>query len=87
MWPPLWPSYCQRVGLDRRDLAVEVSYDKVEEPTRLVDLKVTIRLPHAVCGDREAAIAPVARHCPVHETIAALTQVQFQILDRAKQAA
>jgi hypothetical protein len=29
----------------------------------------------------------VARHCPVHETMATLAQVQFQILDQATQAA
>jgi putative redox protein len=80
-------SYCQRVGLDRRELTVDVSYEKAEEPTRLVGLKVTIRFPHANCGDREAAIRRVARHCPVHETMATLAQVQFQIVDRANQAA
>ena len=80
-------SYCQRVGLDRRGLTVEVSYEKAAEPTRLVGLKVTIRLPHAVCGDRQEAIARVARHCPVHETMATLADVQFQILDRVGQAA
>jgi uncharacterized OsmC-like protein len=80
-------SYCQRVGLDSRELTVEVSYDKAEEPTRLVGLTVTIRLPHAVCGDRQEAIRRVARHCPVHETMATLAEVQFQILDRVNQAA
>jgi uncharacterized OsmC-like protein len=80
-------SYCQRAGLDNRELTVEVSYDKAADPTRLVGLTVTIRLPHAVCGDRQEAIRRVARHCPVHETIATLSEVQFQILDRVGQAA
>jgi putative redox protein len=80
-------SYCQRVGLDRRELSVDVSYEKAEEPTRLVGLTVTVKLPHAACGDRQEAIRRVARHCPVHETIATLADVQFEIVDRVSQPA
>jgi putative redox protein len=75
-------AYCGRTGLDATDLAVDVDYDKADDPTRLVNLRVTIRLPHAECGDREAAIRRVAEHCPVHESIATFSGLGFTILDK-----
>lgn len=78
---------CQRTGLDTTDFAVDVDYDKADDPTRLVNLRVTIRLPHAECGDREAAIRRVAEHCPVHESIATFSGRGFTILDRTDLAA
>lgn len=75
-------SYCERTGLDTTDLAVDVSYDKAEDPTRLVNLRVTIRLPNAECQDREAAIKRVAEHCPVHMSIATFDGLGFEILDK-----
>ncbi len=80
-------SYCERTGLDDSDLSVDASYEKVENPTRLVNLKVTIKLPNAECGDRVAAIQRVAEHCPVHETVASFSGVTFEILDRGRLAA
>jgi putative redox protein len=75
-------AYCQTAGLDSRDLSVDVSYAKAVDPTRLVDLSITVNLPHADCGQRQA-IRRVAERCPVHETIATLSQVHFEIRDRA----
>jgi uncharacterized OsmC-like protein len=80
-------AYCERTGLDARDLAVDVSYAKAEDPTRLVDLTITVNLPHADCGAREVAIRRVAEHCPVHETIGTLSEVRFEVRDRATLAA
>jgi uncharacterized OsmC-like protein len=76
-------AYCERHGLDTTGLAVDVSYTKVDDPTRLADLAVTVRLPHAECGARAAAIRRVAQHCPVHETIATLSGIHIDVLDRA----
>jgi uncharacterized OsmC-like protein len=80
-------AYCQTAGLDARELTVDVSYARAETPTRLVDLTITVNLPHADCGTRQAAIRRVAEHCPVHETIATLSQISFQVRDRAALAA
>jgi uncharacterized OsmC-like protein len=73
--------------MDARELTVDVSYAKADDPTRLVDLTITVNLPHADCGARQAALRRVAEHCPVHETIATLSQITFQIRDRAALAA
>jgi putative redox protein len=80
-------SYCEKAGLDARDLAVNVSFDKAEKPSRLVNLRITISLPHVEPGDREQAIRRVAEHCTVHETIRSLTGIDFEIEGRAQLAA
>lgn len=80
-------TYCQQAGIDARDLSVDVSFDKAENPTRLVNLNVTVRLPHADCQARKQALLRVAQHCPVHETIDTLEGVAIEILDRRELAA
>jgi len=77
--------YCTRVGMDTTDLSVDVSYEQAEEPTRLVDLEVTINLPNADAGDRREAIRRVAEHCPVHETVEyTLEAIGLEVRDKGK---
>lgn len=77
--------YCTRAGLDTTDLSVDVGYELAEEPTRLVDLEVTINLPNADVGDRREAIRRVAEHCPVHETVEyTLEAIGLAIRDRGQ---
>ena len=40
-----------------------------------------VRLPHARCREREQAIRRVAGHRPVHETIATMSGIRFEIQD------
>lgn len=80
-------TYCQQAGIDARDLSVDVSFDKAENPTRLVNLKVSVKLPHAECQARRQALLRVAQHCPVHETIDTMEGVVIEILDRKDLAA
>ncbi len=75
--------YCQRAGIDATDMTVDVTFDKLESPTRLDNLKVRIDLPHGEYADREAAILRVAEHCPVHETITTMQGIEIEIFDKA----
>jgi putative redox protein len=72
-------NYCNNVGLDTTGLTVDVSFDKVEDPTRLANVKVDVNLPNADTKGREKAILRVAGHCPVHETICTLEDVDIVI--------
>jgi uncharacterized OsmC-like protein len=74
--------YCGRVGIDFRDLAVDVTYDKLDEPTRLANLRVKIHLPRGGYGAREPAILRVADHCPVAETIATVEGIEVEVTER-----
>lgn len=72
-------NYCERQGIDTRDMTVEISFDKVDNPTRLANLKIAVNLPHGECQNRDKAILRVAEHCPVHETISTLNKIEFKI--------
>ncbi len=75
-------SYCDRAGIDDKGLEVDVVFDKAEDPTRLVNLRIVVRLPNGSCGDRLEALRRVAEHCPVHATISTLEEVSIEIHDR-----
>ncbi len=77
-------NYCKEVGIDSRDMAVHVFFDKAEDPTRLVNLKVEIDLPHGDTVRREKAILRVADHCPVHETIETLQGIEISLNGKGK---
>jgi putative redox protein len=41
-----------------------------------------VKMPHGACGRRMEALRRVAEHCPVHETIHTIEEVEFVFLDR-----
>jgi len=79
-------NYCGQAGIDTRDMSVDVTFDKVEDPTRLVNLRIGVNLPHGDCNKREKAILRVAEHCPVHETIATLKGIEIDLNGHEKAA-
>ncbi|MGC9358444.1 MAG: OsmC family protein [Anaerolineae bacterium] len=72
--------YCEKTGIDTTDLSVDVFFEKVSDPTRLTDIRVSVRLPHGDCSRRMHALERVAKHCPVHATIDTLEDISFEIL-------
>lgn len=72
-------NYCEPKGVDCQDMTVDVTFDKAEQPTRLVNLQVQVNLPHGNCEGRVKAIQRVAEHCPVHETIHTLEGIEISI--------
>ena len=72
-------NYCENVGIDTADMTVDVTFDKVEDPTRLVNLKVRVNMPHGDYKGRRKAILRVAEHCPVHETICNLEGIDIEL--------
>ncbi len=77
--------YCERNSLDAHDMSVDVSFDKADNPTRLVNLKITVKMPNTACqNQRLEAIRRVAEHCPVHKTIETFEEIEFEILDKAE---
>jgi putative redox protein len=72
-------NYCEQAGVDTSDMTVDVSFDKVEDPTRLTNIKIDVNVPHGDCSKRKKAILRVAEHCPVHQTICSLEGVEINI--------
>ena len=75
-------NYCENHKINVTDLSVDITFDKVDNPARLTNLKAMVYLPHATCDKREAAIRKVAEHCPVHETIHTMGEFEIEILDQ-----
>jgi uncharacterized OsmC-like protein len=71
--------YCEKNGVDDTGMTVDLSFDKAADPTRLVNLKATVKLPNGDCGKRIKAIERVATHCPVHATISTMEGLAFEI--------
>jgi putative redox protein len=72
-------NYCNQTGIDITDMTVDVTFDKVEDPTRLTNLKVQVNLPHGDVDGREKALLRVAERCPVHETMCRLDGVEISL--------
>ncbi|NLF01371.1 MAG: OsmC family protein [Anaerolineales bacterium] len=72
--------YCNQKGISTQDMSVDVTFDKADDPTRLVNLKVTVNLPCGECAPRAKALLRVAQHCPVHETISTLEGIDIEII-------
>jgi hypothetical protein len=67
-------------------MTVDVTFDKVEDPTRLTSPRVQVNLPHGDVAGRERALLRVAEHCPVHETMCRLDGVEISLNGHLKQA-
>ncbi len=72
--------YCEKNGIDDTGMRVDVTFDKADDPTRLVNLKATVMLPSGDCKARIKAIERVAEHCPVHATIRTMEGLEIEIL-------
>lgn len=72
-------NYCQQVGIEPEGMSVDFSYEKASDPTRLINLKATIKLDCDDYQKREKAILRVATHCPVHETISSFEGIELEI--------
>ena len=76
--------YCNRTGINAEGMTVDVTFDKADDPTRLTNIKATVRLPHGNCGARKEAIKRVAEHCPVHETITTMDNIEIVLCDESE---
>ncbi|MGI5836076.1 MAG: OsmC family protein [Chloroflexota bacterium] len=76
--------YCENHGIDTEGMTIDMTFEKVEDPTRLVDLKATVNLPKGDCKQRIEAIRRVAEHCPVHETITTMRGLEIEILGQGQ---
>ncbi len=72
--------YCKEHDINDEGMTVDITFEKADQPTRLIDLKATVNLPHGDCSKRVKAIERVASHCPVHETIGTMKDLEIEIL-------
>jgi putative redox protein len=62
--------YLTRHGLPRDGLAVHTDFDMATgRPARVAAIRITIHVPDHFPADRRAALAAVASHCTVHNSL------------------
>jgi uncharacterized OsmC-like protein len=62
--------YLARHGLDRDGLQVHTDFDMAtDRPARVAAIRITVQVPDGFPADRRAALAAVASHCTVHNTL------------------
>lgn len=73
--------FCHKHNLDPEGLEVHASYEMAKQPIRISEIKVDIVLPNVACDDEctKKALAHVAEHCPVHETICSMEDINLNI--------
>ena len=61
--------YCENANLDTSGMTVEVDFEKVKNPTRLSNFKITVNLPNIIAENRIKAIEKAAKQCVVEQTL------------------
>ena len=70
-----------RAGIDTTDLSVEVTGERVTDPIRLTDMRVTVRVPHCADAAQREALRQAAEQCPVHETMMSFDRWTLTVTD------
>jgi putative redox protein len=76
--------HCTRLGLDTREMSVELQFNEVDHPTRLANLQVTIHLPHCACAGQAQAILHLAEHCLIYESMVQRNGIQIELVDQQR---
>ena len=76
--------YCRKHDLSAEGMTVDVEFEKAAKPTRLTNIRVVANLPNAdLSGTHyDDALKRVAEHCPVHETIETVEDINFDIVGK-----
>ena len=72
--------YLTRHGYGRRDLTVSAGFAMASnQPARVSDIRVTVRVPADVSARHRAALREVARHCTVHNTLISEPSIMIEL--------
>ena len=73
--------FCNNSKIDPSGIAVDLTFDKLENPNRLGNFKVRIKVPHADPKRHRRGILNVAHMCPVHATMAQGSNVEYELAE------
>lgn len=76
--------HCTRLGLDTREMTVDLQFNEVGDPPRLANFQVTICLPHCACTGQEQVILRLAEHCLIYETLINRNGIQIELVDQQR---
>ena len=72
--------YLSRHGFAREGLRVRASFDMAtDRPARVASIRITVRPPAGLAPERFAALAAVASHCTVHNSIERAPRIRVTV--------
>src|SRR5690349_12777667 len=72
--------YLTRHGLSRDGLAVHTDYTMAtDRPARVATIRVTVQVPDRLPAERHAALAAVATHCTVHNSLTTRPEITVAV--------
>jgi len=74
--------YCQRLNFDTHNMTVDITFNTLENPPRLANLRATIHLPHCICTGHEQAILQLTEHGLIAESLGMLKGIQIELVDQ-----
>ena len=72
--------YCNVAGLNCEGMTVSIEYEKIEQPLRLGNIKMKVKLPHCENKEKLPAIQRSAEHCVIHETLNMYEGIKTEII-------
>ena len=72
-------AYCRDTKIDATGLTVDLTYEKLEQPSRLGNFKAAIKIPAGGWESRREGVLRAAERCPVHETIRGHKGIEFTV--------
>ena len=71
--------YLRSRNLSQSGVQVEVSADKLLQPARLGNFRITVQSPVHLTGEQTAAMMRSVHHCLIHNTLKSLPEINIQI--------
>jgi putative redox protein len=72
--------YLTRHGLSRDGLDVQADFEMAtDRPARVATIRITVRAPAGLPAERRAALAAVASHCTVHNSLTAPPEISITL--------
>jgi uncharacterized OsmC-like protein len=75
--------FCARHGIPREGLTVDAEWAMAEQPHRVGQLTLSIRLQHPLTPAQKDRLLKVAEGCTVHQSIAVAAKVAIDLESRA----
>ncbi|MCP4648967.1 MAG: OsmC family protein [PVC group bacterium] len=74
-------SYCNSAKLNAKGMQIKITADKMQNPSRIDNIKILVALPNAEVGKRRDAVLSVARKCLIHNTLHDVPQISIDLAE------
>ncbi|HNI69290.1 MAG TPA: hypothetical protein PKV55_14675, partial [Nitrospira sp.] len=72
-------NFCARHDISRDGLKVEAEWTMAEQPHRVGQIHLSIRLPHRITPELKERLLKVAHGCTVHQSVVVPTGIAIEL--------